>query len=150
VELRNDTTRPDQRQSGRVRDKVHYTDRTGPDPTRQDKVRGLVGDPGRSPTKSGRARLVEFGVECLRCVCVCVLANAGHRRVTRGGSLTPESRALSASWLTVSSTTTTMIPYCHYIHSFITYLVHSVAEWLACWTQAQKGLGSNRSRDAVG
>jgi len=26
----------------------------------------------------------------------------------------------------------------------------SVAEWLACWTQAQKGLGSNRSRDAVG
>ena len=26
----------------------------------------------------------------------------------------------------------------------------SVAEWLACWTQAQTGLGSNRSRDAVG
>ena len=26
----------------------------------------------------------------------------------------------------------------------------SVAEWLACWTQAQKGLGSNCSRDAVG
>ena len=26
----------------------------------------------------------------------------------------------------------------------------SVAKWLACWTQAQKGLGSNRSRDAVG
>jgi len=26
----------------------------------------------------------------------------------------------------------------------------SVAEWLACWTQAQKGLGSNRSRYAVG
>jgi len=26
----------------------------------------------------------------------------------------------------------------------------SVAEWLACWTQAQKGQGSNRSRDAVG
>ena len=25
-----------------------------------------------------------------------------------------------------------------------------VAEWLACWTQAQKDLGSNRSRDAVG
>ena len=25
----------------------------------------------------------------------------------------------------------------------------SVAEWLACWTQAQNGLGSNRSRDAV-
>jgi len=26
----------------------------------------------------------------------------------------------------------------------------SVAEWLACWTQAQKGLGSNPSRDVVG
>jgi len=26
----------------------------------------------------------------------------------------------------------------------------SVAEWLACWIQAQNGLGSNRNRDAVG
>ena len=26
----------------------------------------------------------------------------------------------------------------------------SVAEWLACWTQTQKGPGSNSSRDAVG
>ena len=26
----------------------------------------------------------------------------------------------------------------------------SVAEWLACWTQAQKGFASNHSRDAVG
>ena len=26
----------------------------------------------------------------------------------------------------------------------------SAAEWLACWTQAQKGLGSNDSREAVG
>ena len=30
------------------------------------------------------------------------------------------------------------------------YMGGSVAEWLACWTQAQKGPGSNRSRDAVG
>jgi len=30
------------------------------------------------------------------------------------------------------------------------YWGRSVAEWLACWTQALKGLGSNRSRDAVG
>jgi len=28
--------------------------------------------------------------------------------------------------------------------------VYTVAQWLACWTQAQKGLGSNRSREAVG
>jgi len=33
---------------------------------------------------------------------------------------------------------------------FLPPLGGSVAEWLACWTQAQKGLGSNRSRDAVG
>jgi len=26
----------------------------------------------------------------------------------------------------------------------------SVAEWLACWTQAQKSPGSNRSHDAIG
>ena len=26
----------------------------------------------------------------------------------------------------------------------------TVDEWLACWTQAQKGPGSSRSRDAVG
>jgi len=26
----------------------------------------------------------------------------------------------------------------------------SVANWLACWTQVQYGLGSNCSRDAVG
>ena len=41
-------------------------------------------------------------------------------------------------------------------HAHLQYLFYSiadmggsVAEWLACWTQAQKGLGSNRSRDAV-
>jgi len=32
---------------------------------------------------------------------------------------------------------------------FIVHVGGSVDEWLACWTQAQKGLGSNRSRDAV-
>ena len=26
----------------------------------------------------------------------------------------------------------------------------SVADWLACWSQAQKGQGSNRSHDSVG
>jgi len=32
---------------------------------------------------------------------------------------------------------------------FISQLGGSVAEWLACWTQVQKGLGSNRSRDTL-
>jgi len=33
--------------------------------------------------------------------------------------------------------------------AFLVVKAGSVAEWLACWTQAQKGPGSNRSRDAV-
>ena len=34
---------------------------------------------------------------------------------------------------------------------YLTYCIQGglVAEWSACWTQAQKGLGLNRSRDAV-
>ena len=36
------------------------------------------------------------------------------------------------------------------LHHGNVQLSGSIAEWLACWTQAQKGLGSNRSRDAVG
>jgi len=32
-------------------------------------------------------------------------------------------------------------------HNFAT--VHQQAEWLACWTQAQKGPGSNRCRVTV-
>jgi len=28
-------------------------------------------------------------------------------------------------------------------------ITYALAEWLAFWTQAQKGPGSNRSRDAV-
>jgi len=39
--------------------------------------------------------------------------------------------------------------YCIYIH--LQYREGgSVAEWLACWTEALKGPGSNRSHDAVG
>jgi len=37
----------------------------------------------------------------------------------------------------------------HLLHS-THYRGGSVAEWLACWTQAQKGPGSNCSRDTVG
>ena len=32
----------------------------------------------------------------------------------------------------------------------VVVVIETVAEWLARWTQAQKGLGSNRSRDSVG
>jgi len=34
--------------------------------------------------------------------------------------------------------------------SIAMYMGGSVAERLACWTQVQKGLGSNHSHDAVG
>ena len=54
----------------------------------------------------------------------------------------------------------TVPPHCMVLDYFcldtlcLTELAHCnfdvVAEWLACWTQAQKGPGSNRSRDAVG
>jgi len=41
-----------------------------------------------------------------------------------------------------------------YLHIHVLYFAlcwgGSVAEWLVCWTQALKGPGSNRSRDAVG
>ena len=40
-------------------------------------------------------------------------------------------------------------PTMFYLFTIITSL-DSVAEWLACWTHAHKGPGSNRSRDAVG
>jgi len=72
VEFRNDTTRIDQRQSlARPVPNSTTNTRTGPDQTksadlsetRADRT-DFVGDPGRrtgSPTKSGRARLVEFG-----------------------------------------------------------------------------------------
>jgi len=32
----------------------------------------------------------------------------------------------------------------------VTFLVGWIAEWLACWTQEQQDLGSNRTSDAVG
>jgi len=39
---------------------------------------------------------------------------------------------------------------CHGSQSFVGVMMGgSVAEWLACWTQAQKGSLSNRSREAV-
>ena len=56
------------------------------------------------------------------------------------------SRLLSSLRTTPASCTTTASnEFC----CCLCNLGGSVAEWLACWTQAQKGLGSNRSHDAV-
>ena len=50
--------------------------------------------------------------------------------------------------------TYTLLPYDQVSAVFITLLLctqlgGSVAKWLACWTQVQKGPGSNRSHDTV-
>jgi len=43
------------------------------------------------------------------------------------------------------------IPFCHCYHKnvIVNIVTETEIEWLACWTQAQKCLGSNRSRDVV-
>jgi len=43
-----------------------------------------------------------------------------------------------------------VVRYTNTLTYLLTYLNGSIAECLACWTQAQYGLGSNRGRDAVG
>ena len=42
------------------------------------------------------------------------------------------------------------IDVCRELIRFEAFIPHPIAEWSACWTQAQKGPGSDRSRDAVG
>ena len=64
---------------------------------------------------------------------------AAHDTVTQVPVLRSVSHSLQPSY-------TLHYPY---IHARDTRTRGSVAEWLACWTQAQKGLGSNRIRDAV-
>jgi len=50
---------------------------------------------------------------------------------------------------TSTATSRLLMATCLFIYLF-TVKGGSVAEWLAFWTQAQKGPGSHRSRDAVG
>jgi len=70
---------------------------------------------------------------------------AGTRCRTCTGNNSPSSASRSVE---------TLLPLLNQLHErenrTYTKQGGSVAEWLACWTQAQKGLGSNRSRDAVG
>jgi len=42
------------------------------------------------------------------------------------------------------------MPRCVLAHVLCLFVGGTVAELLACWTEAQKGPGSNRSRNAVG
>jgi len=63
--------------------------------------------------------------------------------------------SLSTEHRLVTETQTDADSFIFIYHNYAALLVKvglggSVAEWLACWTQAQKGLGSNCSRDAVG
>ena len=66
-----------------------------------------------------------------------------HRHTTPGAQLQSSHYYLDHTW-----TTTTLYTHTDQCHQSPNQ--HSVAEWLACWTQAQKGPGSNRSRDAGG
>jgi len=81
----------------------------------------------RSPAESGAQQQTRISVEC----CGQVKEQTDRRTDTR-----PIHRPCSA--YCESSVSVELIASC------------PVAEWLACWTQAQKGLGSNHSRDAVG
>ena len=66
-----------------------------------------------------------------------------HSTTSMRGSTATRATQTSVRWTTIA-----LIPDAHqFTHG---YTHGSVAEWLACWTQAQKGPGSNRSRDAVG
>ena len=64
------------------------------------------------------------------------------RTLPRGGAQ-PRHRGTSKPRLM----STTALFFSHHI---VWLVGGSVAEWLACWTQALKGPGPNRSRDAVG
>ena len=63
----------------------------------------------------------------------------------------PRPRAMSLAGLTNWLFTAVVALSFELVQVTLRYIqVGSVAEWLACWTRAQKGPGSNRSRDAVG
>ena len=64
-----------------------------------------------------------------------------HRHLPVFRRLRPRSRPDTLPRSPTSSFSSSCLPY---------HKGGSVAERLACWTQAQKGPGSNRSRDAVG
>jgi len=75
------------------------------------------------------------------CAAENLLGSSAQRRCTQA-----EGRQIQGKLRTLPFVCTRI-----YLIAFIlAALGGSVAEWLACWTQAQKGPGSNRSRDAVG
>jgi len=88
------------------------------------------------------------------CVCVCVPSRtAGSLSLTFSATKTTRRYHAASLWRqsptsdttvsqSLSLTLSSQIPPIRFIAS--------VAEWLACWTQAQKVPGSNRSRDTVG
>ena len=100
------------------------------------------GSPGQKATKR---------VCVCVCVCVCCYAEAGVGTVHAGRRHTVVGRrsrdqGLGLDELLQASQRTQRTCAVSPLYR----IGGSVAEWLACWTQAQKGPGSNRSRDAVG
>jgi len=105
--------------------------------------------PPKPPVKYSRGALHVFG--WLSCVSA---ESAATRRVASDGSVCPQHSACvlndvglyvcrcSAGFVDIEG-----LCYRQYCICSAGWLL---AEWLACWTQAQKGPGSNRHRDAVG
>ena len=56
----------------------------------------------------------------------------------------------AVSWLSQEQISLNLISFRNWFLVLLLTWCGSVAEWLACWTQAQKGPGSNRNHDAAG
>ena len=87
------------------------------------------------------------GLLVIRPVCIDIATSnlARGRRRGAAGLLQCHSGSRAARWQDMAPSP----PHPVTIPIPTLYPNGSVAEWLACWTQAQKGPGSNRSRDAV-
>ena len=73
---------------------------------------------------------------------------AGSERAQKSGAVGERLKEGSNINKSVNLHSLALHTYLFAASSFITG--GSVAEWLACWTQAQKGPSSNCTRDAVG
>jgi len=81
------------------------------------------------------------------CVCVCVLsvACAAGRVVHVGRPVCKRQLPVLLGTMSMSRRIRRQEPTMRSVYDEL-----GSREWLACWTQAQKGPGSNRSRDVVG
>ena len=83
--------------------------------------------------------------------CSAHLARPRHRVISRCNRFSHPTSGPRLQWAVSKYDEMSRIYSDHFRNSASSYtLGGSVAEWLPCWTHAQKGPGSNRSRDVVG